>query len=153
MTPRSTARRVVVAALLAAAAPLASGCTGTNAAVLTVTRGPVGLVRQLAVHINSHDGKHSDDFVVPATEGEPLVFPRTVSLTFPSTVKTWLDVRVEGRAGGVTVAEGEGFSSTSILAGEVTRIDVELEAVSVTPADDMAGSQPDLAQPDLANRD
>ena len=136
---------IAVAALLLSGAGL-SACTGTDAGLITVT-GPSGIAASLVVQIGSHDGKHSSNFTVPATEGAPLTLPKTIAITFPSSVVGYLDVHVDGTLGGKVVAAGDGFSTTPVVKGGVTQIAVELTATGPVVGPD-GGAAMDLASHD-----
>ena len=114
-------RRCLVLAALTLGA-----CSGDNAGVITVT-GTAGGVLHLDIHIATHNKQHTATLSVPASEGMPLVFPTTVSITFPSGLgSSYLDACVEGKAGAMTMAKGSNFAQ--IVEGGVTEIMVPLMA-------------------------
>jgi hypothetical protein len=135
-------RRFVVAVAVAGLA--AAGCTGDRSAALLTINSDSRSVLHLEIQLRTHDGVHSDSLTEPPLEGIPLLFPKTVSLTFPSSVTGYLDVHVDGKRGADRLVAGDAYQK--IEKGGVTRVDVQLDPVPPgTPYD--AGAMPDLMVP------
>ena len=130
---------------------MVSACTGTNAGLITVS-GPSNVATSLVVKLSSHDGLHTSRFTVPMVAAGPLTLPKTIAVTFPSTVGGYLDVHVDGIMGGNVVAVGDGFSTTPVVKGGVTQMAVELIATGqAAPLD--GGVDAGGAAMDLTTRD
>lgn len=127
--------RIALAITLAGLA--LGGCSGTDAALITVT-GTVTGVYHLDVALKTQNGLHMESVSTPMPEGAALTWPKTLSLTFPSTVAGYLLVHVDGKVGSTTVAKGDGFAA--IAKGDVTQVTVPLTPFVDTTPTDMGGA-------------
>ena len=136
-------------ALAAAALLLTAGCTGNSAAVITVTGDGFSLAT-LEFSDPVPRRQAPDRFTVPVKDALiPFKLPKTVSVTFPSSVGSYLDVCVDGRLADKLVATGEGFSMSPIVKGGITEVTVPLTlgpqgGVGCGGAADMGGGTVDM---------
>lgn len=133
---RLHARLAVVAASL-----LAGGCGGSTDAALLTIAGSVALdVRQFDVLLELNEMAPMDHVTAPALPAASgIKLPATLSLTFPASLRGYIDVHVEARDATHVIAVANGFNRDAIVKGTVTHIDVTLAAV--VPASMDGGTQ------------